>query len=86
MKYKSEYNPDWQRKFALFPVYVNEQKEKVWLTHYYIRYIKHSPKKDNGYVCGEWQKICKDTYAELNNTLMSKVADKRKSFQDTLKD
>lgn len=39
MKYPSEYNPEWQTKFAWFPVYVNDGQEEVWLEKYQVRYV-----------------------------------------------
>ncbi len=58
MKLRSEYCKNWQAKFALFPVYVNESNHRVWFETYYQRYIKLK-------YGGTWECVDKETYAKI---------------------
>lgn len=65
MKYKSEYNTQWQRKFALLPTFVDGGEWKVWLAPYYVRYIVNIYATANSGVAGRWEKVTEQTFKEL---------------------
>lgn len=56
----SEFNTDWVRKFALFPVYTDDAFRRVWLQYYWKKYIKGSQicsrckLTDDPFVSGHW--------------------------------
>lgn len=54
MKYKSEYNQEWQRKFAWFPVFVDGGQNKVFLEYYEERYVPNDNETDGCKRCRHW--------------------------------